>query len=237
VCDQIAVNSSVTLAETTLGTVIKCRHHDIGEEINMAVQPDSGGYELILRRETGGTHQPRLVLSFAAIQGRAECVRVEIGAPFAPGEDPTKLGARFAPKRLAPLDASTLRRIRLHTEIKGARKAWLGDLEEFATGYFQGYKISRSIREEARTRIGIAKETAKYDRPGPSHLGKDHFEKVALVYRDAYARGESPTLAVAGHFHVARSTAGRWVSIARNEHRLLPKTHRGKAKVRSTRQR
>ncbi len=192
--------------------------------------------ELIYVTISEGSRRPRLALYFALVEGRAECVRVEIGAKLLEGEDPWKLGAKFASvPRLRPLDTATLRGIRLHSEVKKARKQWLEELEEIARGSFLGRKVSASARREAKMRLDIAREAAKYDRPGPAHLGKDHFEKVALVYRDAHDRG-APTQAVAAHFDVSYSTSARWVSRARNEYRLLPKTRRGKARS-STRSR
>ncbi len=75
-----------------------------------------------------------------------------------------------------------------------------------------------------------AREAVGHDRPGPRHLGKEWFEEVALIYRDAHARGDPPTLAVAEHFRTSYSTAARWVGRARHEYRLLPKTRAGKAR-------
>jgi len=216
--------------------VIRSCRINITREDLVADSGDEAEHELIYVRILGGTRRPNLVLYFAALQGRVECVRIEIGAEFLPGEEPTRLGARFAPiPRPRPLDTPTLRGIKLHTEIKRARRTWLGELEEIAKGRLFGQTVPASARQEARRRLEIARETARYDRPGPAHLGKDHFQRVALIYRDAYERGEPPTLAVSEHFRVPHSTAGRWVSIARNEYSLLPKTRRGKAKARTTR--
>ena len=165
---------------------------------------------------------------FAMVEGRAECVRIEIGGEFLPGEDPSALGAKFAPGRLTPLTTSVLRDINLHTDIKTARREWVKTLDRYAAG--QGVGITAENRKEAKRRLPLAREAAALDRPGPQPLTKKHFEDVALTYRDAHERDDPPTLAVATKFAVSPSTAGRWVGIARNEYHLLPKTERGRAR-------
>ena len=167
---------------------------------------------------------PHLVMYFAMVDGRGECVRIELGSEFLPGEDPTKLGAKFASGPLLALTTSALRSLKLHTEIRRARKAWVKDLELSAKG--EEYGITPRMRREARSRLPVAREAAAHDRPGPRPVGKDHFEQVALVYRDAHARGEPPTQAVADHFKTSYSTAARWVGRTRNEFHLLPRTRR-----------
>jgi hypothetical protein len=184
--------------------------------------------ELIYWSISGGSHRPRLALFFALVEGRAECVRVEIGPSFLEGENPRELGAKFDSPRLRALDTATLRGIRLHSEVKKARRQWLGQLEEIAQGSFLGTKVPASARLEAKSRLGIAQEAARHDRP-LAHLGKEHFQRVALVYRVAHERG-APTQAVAARFNVSYSTAEKWVSRARHEYGLLPKTRRGKAR-------
>lgn len=187
--------------------------------------------ELIFRKVLGGSRGPHLVLYFALVEGRAECVRVEIGAEFLPGEDRTKLGAKFATiRRLRPLDTATLRGIKLHSQITRARKEWVRELEALATGALYGSDVDKATRREVRSRLRVAREATSRDRPGPPSLEKAHFEKVALVYREAHQRGDPPRSAVAKHFKVSHSTAARWVSRARHELNLLPKTQRGKAR-------
>ena len=62
-------------------------------------------------------------------------------------------------------------------------------------------------------------------------LGRDHYEDVAAIYRAAYQAGQYPTKAVAEKFSVSSSTAGSWVSRARNLYDLLPDTPAGKAGI------
>lgn len=60
-------------------------------------------------------------------------------------------------------------------------------------------------------------------------LGPEHYERVAEIYSKAFAAGASPTKAVAEAFHVSPSTAGSWVSRARNKYGFLDPTPMGKA--------
>ncbi len=62
-------------------------------------------------------------------------------------------------------------------------------------------------------------------------LSREHYEDVAAVYRAAYQAGQYPTKAVAEKFSVSSSTAGSWVSRARNLYDLLPDTPAGKAGI------
>lgn len=57
-------------------------------------------------------------------------------------------------------------------------------------------------------------------------LTENRLEKAALIYRDAEARGDPPTKAVAEAMHVSRSTAARLVREARNR-KLLPERGKG----------
>lgn len=69
------------------------------------------------------------------------------------------------------------------------------------------------------------------DRPKggrPPTYPPDHYRKVAVVYREAYARGEAPRQAVASHFDVAETTAAKWIVRARKLG-ALRRTSRGRA--------
>ncbi len=52
---------------------------------------------------------------------------------------------------------------------------------------------------------------------------------VAQIYRMAYVCGDRPTKAVEDNLRLARSTAGRWVALARERHLLGPSEGPGKA--------
>lgn len=184
---------------------------------------------LVLWNKSAESGLPDVTLYFALIDGFPECVRIDIGAAFKDGESPRRLGARFKwPNRLQPIDATTLRSLKLASRVKEARRTWAKHLSEISKGTFFGVAVSRDAREEASQRLSLAREAARRDRPGPRYQGREHLERVALIYRDARERGESPTKTVQEHFTCAYSTAARWVSIARQEG-LLPRTARGEA--------
>ena len=58
-------------------------------------------------------------------------------------------------------------------------------------------------------------------------LGDDHYQEVAQVYSDAVNSGHPPTIAVATHFTIAKSSAAKKVARAR-ERGFLPPTSRGR---------
>lgn len=64
----------------------------------------------------------------------------------------------------------------------------------------------------------------------PHHGPTDEaLRAVAQIYRMAYICGDHPTKAVEGNLKLARSTAGRWVSLARERGFLGPAEGPGKA--------
>jgi hypothetical protein len=70
-----------------------------------------------------------------------------------------------------------------------------------------------------------------WERGEKPRLGLEHYETVAEVYKAASAAGASPTKVVAETFQVSTSTAGSWVSRARNKYGLLGDTPMGKAGI------
>lgn len=59
--------------------------------------------------------------------------------------------------------------------------------------------------------------------PGRGRRISDEFlQRVADVYRDAMAAGRPPVAAIVGELHAERSTAGRWVMLARQRGFLGP---------------
>jgi hypothetical protein len=215
---------------------VRLRQHIITGERSGAMAKKLDPWEegvSVFRLQQGGL-KPNVVIYFAVVEGRAECVRIEIGNEFLPGEDPKRIGARFAPGRMWPLTSSELRGIALQSMVKQARAEWVKDLEWYRKPP-AAFDVTPRERREATIRLPVARDAARRDRPGPRPLDKRHFEQVALVYKDAHVRGEPPVKAVEAHFHVSYPTAARWVGWARNELHLLPRTSQGKAKIRVTR--
>lgn len=60
--------------------------------------------------------------------------------------------------------------------------------------------------------------------------GREHYQQVADIYRDAHTKGQPPTKTVAAFFNLSSSAAGKHVAKARSMG-LLPPTSRGKAKA------
>ena len=66
-------------------------------------------------------------------------------------------------------------------------------------------------------RAALAGSPPPKAKPGrPALYGPAHFVEVAAVYTGAHVEGKHPTKAVADHFHVARSTAAKWVARCRS---------------------
>jgi hypothetical protein len=78
----------------------------------------------------------------------------------------------------------------------------------------------QSFREE------YASKTRRPRRGSP--ISQEHLAEVAKRYREAAEKGDHPTQAVAREMNVARSTAARWVGLARR-HGLLGPSLPGRA--------
>jgi len=78
--------------------------------------------------------------------------------------------------------------------------------------------------------LGAEERAAFYDRladgaRGPrrgSPITEEHLVKVGTIHRAAVKQGDPPTQAVADAMHAARSTAARWVMLARKGGFLAP---------------
>jgi hypothetical protein len=166
--------------------------------------------------------RPRVVIRFAEVDGRLECVNVEIGARF-----------DIANERADVITASTLREINLGSVIDKARRLaashwhYMGRETRFTDGRAIPKQKLRAIRAEVRKRLPAA--TAKGKRRGGRRpLPVEHLVDVAETYLAAWENGESPTKAVGAWGHVSDSTAAKWVSRARQAG-FLEKTTKGKA--------
>lgn len=84
-------------------------------------------------------------------------------------------------------------------------------------------------------RVGFYEQYAKGGRRPRqgSPLTDEHLRRVADLYRAALERGDAPTQTIAHEMHAARSTAARWVAMAR-ERGLLGPAKRGQAGEAST---
>lgn len=171
----------------------------------------------------------QVLMYFAFVEGNVECVRIDIGNRME-GEKEWAIGSRFiAQGYLQPISASLIRSLGLTTRVKEARRSWARDLETIANGTWSQQVVPKAARVNARIRLEGAKEAVRRQRPGPRYRGTAHLKRVALVYREAKDRGDSPTMAVMDDQSVAYSTAARYVSLARKDG-LLPPTTQGRAR-------
>jgi hypothetical protein len=162
--------------------------------------------------EVDGT---RVVLRYAEVDGRAECVGLEVGADFEAGNAPDP----------HPLTSSTLRRIKLAQLIEEGARHYRDRLHEQADlpGFLnsesdpEGERLAGRIRTRARRRLPAATAAARRGRTGrPVERGPEHLAQVAKVYVDAYRAGQHPTKAVGQTWQVSRTTAAKWVARARD---------------------
>lgn len=161
-----------------------------------------------------------LRLTFGPIDGRYEVVGVELWAV-----DPTQVDVLNWPAlRLKPELAA------IHTDT--IRLPLRRLLRDWIAGRLYTAKIAKNAptmpaawRSDA-VELGQAVDVRRKGR-ADAH-GDDHWETVAEVYLSKGTRG------VAEHFTVAKGTAAKWVSIARNDKNLLAKTTKGRSSGRST---
>jgi hypothetical protein len=145
-----------------------------------------------------------ITLRFAPIDGRMECVGVDVQP--VPGT--------------RPVTAVALHSLPLGKLIEKRRKQ-AGDI------------VVKVDTVGAIAWVGQPVVVTVSRRGGrPPRYGPEHWQEVALIYRDAYEHSpnRTPTRAVARHFKVSDTAAAKWVAKCRRLE-LLPKTTRGKARA------
>jgi hypothetical protein len=153
---------------------------------------------------------------FRAVGGRLECVGLQLGQGRGALDEP-------------PIPASLLGRgLRWGSLISAARKgaADLASAMQLLRTYHlravdgQGQPLPDYDAFVERS-AGLA--GAALPRRGRPDLGDDHYREVARVYREAWARGDrAPTVAVAEAFSIRKTTAAKWVVVARRRGYLGP---------------
>lgn len=140
---------------------------------------------------------------------------------------------RGAGARGKPLSSRELRSIRFGDLIETARAHHADDEDKALSLDEKRQRLGARLR-----RLRVVEPTTKGSGPGRKRVyDRDHFVDVASTYATAHSRGQSPTQAVADRWKISRSTAAKWVYRARNEHRLLAPTTRGKPAGETTRRR
>jgi hypothetical protein len=154
-----------------------------------------------------------VTLRFAPIEGRMECVGLDVAAVPGPGR--------------RTVSAVALHSIPLGKLIEKRRKE-AGDVTVTVdtVGAIAWVGQPVTISGTSSRRVGGR----------PPTYGLEHWQEVARIYREAYAKNRTPTRAVARHFskawrrQVSETAAAKWVAKCRALE-LLPKTTRGKARA------
>ena len=177
----------------------------------------------------------KLRLSFAIVDGRPEVVGFELWRadprtqPWRNYDDVRQMRFRdncFDVKQERPIATSDLR-----APLQRFVNDWLSDHKQ-TVEHILGSPVA-SAQWKRRVRKAQKKiDSLAAPRPGRKPVyDRDHFEKVAAVYRQALRERKPPTKAVAdcpewGPVDV--STAAKWVSRACHEFGFLPLTTQGK---------
>ena len=193
-------------------------------------------------------------LEVTELNGRLECTAVEMRTmftrPTTPSDFPTLEKMLSETKAIlagdtiesittlprvgeypTPITASALRSVPLgklvnefldrlrENPIKASRRSASGTADDMreAADELEG----RHTESEAAALQQLASEPRRGGRRGHSH---DHYAAVAEVYAKAWADGVHPTKAVAEHWTIAKTTAAKWVSRARELGFLEPTT-------------
>jgi hypothetical protein len=156
----------------------------------------------------------RIEARFAMVDGRLECVGLEIGPAVDPDET-FRVDAKGS--ELRPLTAAEMR-FPLRRVVDTARGAAImvrEGTDDFAADM-------RELAADADALAAAKQEPSK--RPGrPPQYDRDHYRRVAEIYRDHEASGgRTPTKAVQEKFKVTKSTAAKWVARARQLGELKP---------------
>jgi hypothetical protein len=192
---------------------------------------------------TGSRPEGRDVLAFSEIlwpdprrgPWYVRALWVEVGGRPEPAGVVVWHGAKQDPQNMLgwlPLPGTSPAPIRAG-DIR-SRLPWrdlLGTLREKAAKHEQGYRDQIAAiaadpgRPEMRKwfldELASAEELKFAPVTEPKRIGRpplygpEHFAQVADKYREAWAKGDAPTQAVADAFTVERSTAAKWVARAR----------------------
>ena len=124
------------------------------------------------------------------------------------------------------LNASVLRAVNLGYLIHAGRRSLADRLRWHTTMIVreEGYRELMSDPSPNEWLEEVPRAIDRIENPPPRRrYDQDHWKHVAAVYDKAWRAGLPPTKAVAEHFDVTRSAAGKWVTICRKQD-LLPPT-------------
>lgn len=135
-----------------------------------------------------------LTMFWQVVEGRPECIGIELTSTTLPDQPPPALGMPIVG---APLTTNVVRDLRIGERIRAQRAKIAA---QYAGPAVSGTAMRRATRER--------------------------LEEAAAVYREAFARGDRPTVAVAEHFGISSGGASNLVVRARAIG-LLPPTSPG----------
>jgi hypothetical protein len=175
----------------------------------------------------------KLRLTFAMVSGRPEVVGFELWSADPRSQPWRKNQAlmrdadnNFDVRLDRPISSSDLR-----TPLHPLVDEWMSRRKGLSGLILDSPQASAAWKRKVR-KAQKQLETAAPPRPGRKPVyGRDHFEQVAQVYKQALRRRKPPTKTVAewpDWGPVDISTAAKWVSRARNEFGFLPPTTQGK---------
>ena len=210
---KLALSSANRYHRVTMGKLPKVRRNPDG---TIELVAEVGGASLVLGPDgpLQGSRQPVEALfitrRYAIVDGRVECVNVEIGADFdTPGWNVIR-----------PLRAEDLRHIPLGALIDEDKRSRIEGLEELLADPTTTADVKRRVNAalpEARASLGRT-------------YGLEDLQEVARVYTEAWNAGRPPTAAVARHLGKSKSAAAHIIAKCRApELGLIPPTSQGKA--------
>jgi hypothetical protein len=182
--------------------------------VTPAYRDPDGRIAQVWTQETRTPDGTRVVLRFAWVDGRAECVALEVGADLDDPDEPE-------PK---PLTTTNLRGIRLPKLVEQAARVYRETVIEAvkARGFLNtdaptatDERALAALREWGRAERSVAEAPPRSRRGGRPPRGPEHLREVAEAYAAAYKAGDRPTKAVADKWTVSRPTAAKWVAQAR----------------------
>lgn len=156
-----------------------------------------------------------LTYHWAEVNGRVECVGLDIRSFFMEGDDATTYRPVWADTAAVPISASFLRSLPVASLVRRAR---------LLLGASAGWKASKT--GDKATRAVLRSVTAELAESPRRLHGIEHFQRVAEVYSAAWQRGDHPTKAVAEEMKATRSAAAKWVARARELGLLGPTDQR-----------
>lgn len=177
-----------------------------------------------------------LHLRFKVIDGRAECVGLELRS-FREPDEPASctpgtvfLWGSSGIERLVEIDAATerisaslVRGLPIGRLLDEARRGGASLRHPRAFDQEPGWSPDPAARIDAGQKFEAAKRRGR-----PTQWTSERLAEVADVYLEAWIAGDPPRKAVAERFHVSMAAAAKLVGRARKTG-LLGSTHRGKA--------